>query len=83
MVAVVSRRVNLSVHPQCAIQKLLRIDTQPQLQSSESYHTLVSPTQARQHLPDPHLHTYVFLAIFFTNVERMFVNICPFSNHQD
>ena len=55
MVGLVSRRVNLSVHPQCAIQKPLRINTQPQLQSSESHHTLASPTQAPHHLPDTHL----------------------------
>ena len=38
----VSRHVNLSVHHQCAIQNSLRINTQPQLQSSASHHTLVS-----------------------------------------
>ena len=83
MVALVIRRINLSAHPQCVIQKPLRINTQPQLQSSESYHTLASPTQAPHHLPDTHLQTYVFLSIFFSNLERMFVNMCPFSNHQD
>ena len=46
MVGLVSRRVNLSVDPLCAIQKPLRINTQLQLQSSESHHALGSPTQA-------------------------------------
>ena len=83
VVALVSRHVNLSIHPNCAIQKPLRINTQSQLQSSESHHTLASPTQAPHHLPVTHLQSYVFLAIFFSNLERMFVNMCPFSNHQD
>ena len=83
VVALVSRRVNLSVHLQCVIQKPLRMNTQPQLQFSESHHTLASPTQATHHLPYTHLQTYVFLTIFFSNLERMFVNMCPFSNHQD
>ena len=58
------QRDNLSVHPQCDIQKPLRINTQPQLQSSESHHTLALPTQAPHHLRDTHLQTYVFLEIF-------------------
>ena len=83
MVGLVSRRVNLSVHPQCAIQKPLRINTQPQVQSSESHHTLASPTPAPHYLPDAHFQTYVFLVIFFSNIERMLVHMCPFSIHQD
>ena len=83
MVALVSQRVNLSVHPQCVIQKPLRINTKPQLQSPESHHVLASPTQAPHHLPDIHHETFVFLAIFFSNLERMFVNMCSFSKHQD
>ena len=70
VVALVSRRVNLSVHPQFVIQKPLRINTKPQLQSFESHHALASPTQPPHHLPDTHL-------------ERMFVNMCSFSKHQD
>ena len=83
VVALVSRRVNLSAHFQCVIQKPLRMNTQPQLQFSELHHTLASPTQATHHLPYTHLQTYAFLAIYFSNLERMFVNMCPFSNHQD
>ena len=83
MVGLVSRRVNLSAHPQCAIQKPLRIKAQPQLQSFESHHTLASPTQAPHHLPDTHLQTCVFLVIFFYNLESMFVHMCSFSTHQD
>ena len=57
VVNLVSRRVNLSVHHQCFIQKSLRINAQPQLQSSASHHTLVSPMQAPYHLPGTHLQT--------------------------
>ena len=83
MVAIVSRRVNLSVHPQCVIQKSVRVSIQLQLQSSESQGTLASPMQAPHHLPDTHLQTYIFLAIFFSNLEGMLVNMYPFSNHRD
>ena len=83
MVGLVSRRVNLSVDPLCAIQKPLRINTQLQLQSSESHHALGSPTQAPHHLPDTLLQTYVFLVTFFSNLEKMFVHMYPFSTHQD
>ena len=61
MVGLISRRVNLSVHPQYAIQKRLRINTQPQLQPSASHHTLVSPTLAPHHSPDIHPQTNIFL----------------------
>ena len=83
MVGLLSQHVNLSVHPQCAIEKPLRINTQPKLQFSELYHTLSLPTQATHQLPDAHLQTHVFLAIFFANLDRMFVHKCPFSTHQD
>ena len=53
------QRDNLSVHPQCDIQKPLRINTQPQLQSSESHHTLASSMQAFHHLPDTDIHEKV------------------------
>ena len=36
----VSRRVDLSVHHQCAIQGLVKINAHPQLQFSASHHTL-------------------------------------------
>ena len=68
--------------PNVPFKKSLRINTQTQLQSSES-HTLALPTQVSYHLPDTHLQTYVFLVIFFSNLERMFVHMCPFSTHQD
>ena len=83
MAAIVSRRVNLSLHPQCVIQKSVKVSTQLQLQSSESQRTLASPMQAPHHLPDTHLQTYIFLAIFFSNLEGMLVNMYPFSNHRD
>ena len=76
VVALVSRRVNLSAHFQCVIQKPLRMNTQPQLQFSELHHTLASPTQATHHLPYTHLHA--FLAIYFSNLERMFVTCAHF-----
>ena len=61
VVGLVSWRINLSVHPQCTIQKSLRINTQPQMQSSAPCQTLVSPAQAPHHLPNTHLQTYLFL----------------------
>ena len=83
VVGLVSQRINLSVHSQRKIKKPLRINTQPQLQSSESHHTLASPTQAPHHLPDTHHQTYLFLVIFFSNLHRMFVDMYPFLTHQD
>ena len=43
VVGPVSWRINFSVHPQCTIQKPLKINTQPQMQSSALNHTVVSP----------------------------------------
>ena len=74
VVGLLSQHVNLSVHPQCAIEKPLRINAQSKLPL---------PTQATHQLPDPHLQTHVFLAIFFANLNRMFVHKYPFSTHQD
>ena len=68
--------------PNVAFKKRLSINNNPNC-NLLNHTTLALPTQAPHHLPDTHLQTYVFLVIFFSNLERMLIHMCPFSTHQD
>ena len=68
--------------PNVAFKKPLSINNNPNC-NLLNHTTLALPTQAPHHLPDTHLQTYVFLVIFFSNLERMLIHMCPFSTHQD
>ena len=68
--------------PNVAFKKPLSINNNPNC-NLLNHTTLALPTQAPHHLPDTHLQTFVFLVIFFSNLERMLIHMCPFSTHQD